>query len=50
MKAVRLVRLQDQNGTVISMYIEHGHLYTISKDFCRDQQVGKSAKESKQPS
>lgn len=50
MQAVGLIRLQDKNGNVISTYIEHGHLYTISKDFDRDKQVRKSAKESKQPS
>lgn len=50
MQAVRLVRLQDKNGNVISTYIKHGHLYTISKDFGGDKQVRKSAKESKQPS
>lgn len=44
MQAVRLVRLQEKNASVISIHIEHGHLYTISKDFCREKQVGKSAK------
>lgn len=29
------------------MYIEHEHFYTISKDFWKDQQFGKGAKESK---
>lgn len=50
MQAVRRVRLQEKNDNVVSMYIEHEHFYTISEDFCRDQQLGKSAKESKQPS